>query len=83
MALEKEKQRAQDALITAEEQAEGPKTVRKRSRQPVKRVIVEEEEKEEGDEGGERADKENSNGAVNHPPVVSSLSTLPIAVKRV
>ena len=88
MAQEKVKQRAQDALIEAQEKAAPTKKStqkQKYSQQPVKEEDEDEaeddEEEDEVEELEDRAadtEKENKSRAAKHSPQVSSLSALPI-----
>ena len=88
MAQERVRQKVQDALIEADEKA-GPK--QKQSKQSVRQIKVDEAEDEAEDEVEEEVevedessgtDKENSGRAANYPTAVSSLSSLPIKMKR-
>ena len=90
MVQQKEQQRQQDALIEADEKA--PTTTKTKHKQPqraVKGPTVEDEEEleqegEEEERGGRlfEQDKENSSGETDRSPYVSSLSSLPIKVKK-
>jgi len=91
MAQDKVKQRVQDALIEAEEKAAPPskRTKQKQSKQAVKEEEVDEDvdeldetEEEEVEERASGTGKENSSRVANAPPYVSSLSALPMKVKR-